>query len=219
MKGSPIRPPVAISLCILFAVAFAIVATAIVRNMIGGFDRAIIDAVQGWEAPRLTSLMQVFTAIGGTKVVMLLIVAVTAFLLLGLRARGQAYFFFFATIGTGVLNQIVKFIFKRARPEFHRLAEAVGYSFPSGHTMMSFSLYALFTYLLWGHIRSTVGRVILVIFSFFMFGMIAVSRIYLGVHYPSDILGGVFASAFWLTLSALLFEQFQMQRKRSLVQQ
>lgn len=219
MKESTIRPPVAISFCILFAVAFAITATAIARGMIRGFDQAIIDAIQGLEAPRLTSFMQLFTAIGDTKVVMLLIVAVTAFLLLGLRNRRQAYFFFFALIGTGVLNQTLKFIFKRARPEFHRLAEAAGYSFPSGHTMMSFSLYALFTYLLWGHIRSTAGRVILVIFAIFMFSMIAVSRIYLGVHYPSDILGGMFASAFWLTLAALLFAQYQKQRKHGLVQQ
>lgn len=218
MKPSIIRPSLAISLCILFATVFAIIVTAIMRDMIGGFDRVIIDAVQGMEAPRLTSTMQVFTALGDTKVVMLLIVAVTVFLLLGLRNRRQAYFFFFAMIGTGVLNQTMKSIIKRARPEFHRLAEAVGYSFPSGHTMMSFSFYALLTFLLWRHIRSAAGRFFLVIFSIFMFGMIAVSRIYLGVHYPSDILGGVFASAFWLTLMALLFEKIQLRRKHSLAQ-
>lgn len=218
MKESTFRPPVAISFCLLFAVVFAIIATAIGRDMIDGFDRAIINAVQGWEAPRLTTSMQVFTALGDTKVIMLFIVAVTAFLLLGVRARSQAYFFFFAMIGTGVLNQTLKFIFKRARPEFHRLAEAAGYSFPSGHTMMSFSLYTLFTYLLWRHLRSTAGRVILVVFAVFMFGMIAVSRIYLGVHYPSDILGGMVASAFWLTLSTMLFVQFKKREKSVLIQ-
>jgi undecaprenyl-diphosphatase len=157
MKESPFHPFVPISLCILFGGAFAFIVTAILGEMINGFDRSIIDAIQGLEAPWLTPIMQAFTFIGSTKVVMLLIIAVTALLLWGLDARSQAYFFFFAMIGTGVLNQSLKFIFKRARPEFHRLAEAGGYSFPSGHTMMGFSLYALFTYLLWRHIRSTAG--------------------------------------------------------------
>lgn len=216
MKESTIRPSLAIRLCILFVVAFAFIATAIGRDLIVGFDRAIIDAVQGLEAQRLTSLMQFFTFLGDTKVVMFLIIAVTAFLLFGLRARRRAYFFFFAMIGTGVLNQSMKFIFRRARPEFHRLAEAAGYSFPSGHTMMSFSLYTLFVFSLWRHIHSVTGRIVLVSFAIFMFGMIAVSRIYLGVHYPSDILGGMFASAFWLTLTILLFDHFQKKRERAL---
>lgn len=217
MKESTIRPSVAISLCILFGVAFAFIVTAILIEMINGFDRSIIDAIQGLEAPWLTTIMQIFTFIGSTKIVMLLIIAVTSLLLWKFRARSQAYFFFFAMIGTGVLNQTLKFIFKRARPEFHRLAEAGGYSFPSGHTMMGFSLYALFTYLLWRHIRSTAGRITLVVFAIFMFGMIAVSRIYLGVHYPSDILGGMLASAFWLTFTTLLFAQYQKRKKRVLV--
>lgn len=185
--------------------------------MINGFDRSIIDAIQSLEAPWLTPIMQIFTLIGSTKVVMLLIISITILLLWKFRARSQGYFFFFAMIGTGVLNQTLKFIFKRARPEFHRLAEAGGYSFPSGHTMMGFSLYALFTYLLWRHIRSTAGRIALVVFAIFMFGMIATSRIYLGVHYPSDILGGVLASAFWLTFTTLLFAQYQKRKKRVLV--
>ncbi len=218
MKESPIRPFVAISLCILFGGAFAFIVTAILNGMITGFDRSIIDAVQGLEAPWLTTIMHTFSFIGSTKVVMLLIIAVTALLLWKFHVRSQAYFFFFAMIGTGILNQTLKFIFKRARPEFHRLAEVGGYSFPSGHTMMGFSLYALFAYLLWCHIKSTAGRVALVLFAIFMFGMIAVSRIYLGVHYPSDILGGMVASAFWLLFTILLFDQFQKRKKRGLVQ-
>lgn len=218
MKESSIRPSVAISLCILFGVAFIFIVTAILSETINSFDRSIIDTIQGLETPWLTPIMLTFTFIGSTKVVMLLIIAVTALLLWGMRARRQAYFFFFAMIGTGVLNQTLKFIFKRVRPEFHRLIEVGGYSFPSGHTMMSFSFYLLLAYILWRRTRSTSGKVALVAFAIVMFSMIAISRIYLGVHYPSDILGGMMASAFWLTLATLLFAQFQKRKKRSLVQ-
>ncbi|WP_432362437.1 phosphatase PAP2 family protein [Sporosarcina sp. UB5] len=219
MKKSRIRLSVAISLSVLFGSAFAFIVIAILSGMIIGFDRSIIDAIQGLEASWLTSIMLAFTFIGSTKVVMVLIIAMTAYLLWGLRARSQAYFFFFAMIGTIVLNQTLKFIFKRDRPEFHRLAEIGGYSFPSGHAMMGFSLYALFAILLWRRIRSTAGRIALVAFAIFMFSMIAISRIYLGVHYPSDILGGMFASAFWLTLTIFLFVQFQKRKKRRLAKQ
>lgn len=219
MKESPIRPSVAISLCILFGGAFAFIVAAVFSKMINRFDRSIIDAIQGLETPWLTPIMLAFTFIGSTKVVMLLTIVVTVLLLWKFGATIQAYYFFFTMIGTIILFQALKIVFKRPRPEFHRIAEVGGYSFPSGHAMMGFSLYALFTYLLWRHIRSTAGRFTLVTFAIFMFGMIATSRIYLGVHYPSDILGGMFASALWITLTTLLFAQLQKRKKkRSLVQ-
>ncbi|MCM3638623.1 phosphatase PAP2 family protein [Sporosarcina luteola] len=218
MKESPIRPSVAIILCIVFGSAFAFLVTAILSDMVGGFDRSVIDAMQGLEASWLTSIMLAFTFIGSTKVVMLLTIALTVLLLWKFGSRSQAYYFFFTMIGTIILFQALKLIFKRPRPEFHRLTEVGGYSFPSGHAMMAFSLYLLFIYLLWRHIQSTAGRIALVAFAIFMFVMISASRIYLGVHFPSDILGGMIASAFWLTLTLLLFVLFQNQKKRSLVE-
>ncbi|MFS0689509.1 phosphatase PAP2 family protein [Sporosarcina sp. 179-K 8C2 HS] len=218
MKESPIRPSVAIILCIVFGGAFAFIVTAILSDMIGGFDRSVIDAIQGLEAPWLTSIMLAFTFIGSTKVVMFLTTAVTVLLIWKFGTRSLAYFFFFTMIGTIILFQALKLVYKRPRPEFHRLAEVGGYSFPSGHAMMAFSLYVLFTYLFWRHIQSTAGRIALVAFAIFMFVMISASRIYLGVHYPSDILGGAIASAFWLTLMAFLFVLSEKRKKRGLVQ-
>lgn len=217
LKETTLRPTIAILLCILFTGIFVFLAVGISRDTLIGFDRPIIQTVQGWEASWLTPIMNAFTHIGSTKVVMALIIVVTALLFWGFRARSSAYFFFFALIGTGVLNQTLKIIFKRARPEFHRLAEATGYSFPSGHTMMAFSLYTMAVILLWRQLRTTTAKIVLLAFAVFMFGMIAISRIYLGVHYPSDIAGGISASAFWIILTVALFDYFQQRKKRSLV--
>ena len=217
LKETTLRPTIAILLCILFTGIFVFLAVGISRDTMIGFDRPIIQTVQGWEASWLTPIMNAFTHIGSTKVVMALIIVVTALLFWGFRARSSAYFFFFALIGTGVLNQTLKIIFKRARPEFHRLAEATGYSFPSGHTMMAFSLYTMAVILLWRQLRTTTAKIVLLAFAVFMFGMIAISRIYLGVHYPSDIAGGISASAFWIILTMALFDYFQQRKKRSLV--
>ncbi|GEN84150.1 phosphatidylglycerophosphatase B [Sporosarcina luteola] len=215
MKETTLRPTIAILLCILFTGIFVFLAVGISRDTMIGFDRPIIQTVQGWEASWLTPIMNAFTLIGSTKAVMFLIIAVTALLYWVFRARSSAYFFFFALIGTGVLNQSLKIIFKRARPEFHRLAEATGYSFPSGHTMMAFSLYTMAVILLWRQLRTTTAKIVLLAFAVFMFGMIAISRIYLGVHYPSDIAGGISASAFWIILTVALFDHFQRRKKRS----
>ncbi|MDN4606637.1 phosphatase PAP2 family protein [Sporosarcina highlanderae] len=217
MKEKSLRPTTAIALCILFIGIFAYIATVISRDTMIGFDRPIIDFVQGWETPYLTPIMKGFSFIGSTKVVMFLIIAVTALLFWVFRARTSAYFFFFATVGTGALNQTLKHIFKRERPEFHRIAEAVGYSFPSGHTMMAFSLYAMAVILLWRQIRTTSGKIALLAFAIFMFGMIALSRIYLGVHYPSDIAGGIVVSAFWVVFTVFIFDNYQQRKKRGLV--
>lgn len=217
MKEKSLRPSTAVALCILFIGIFAFIATIISRDTMIGFDQPIITFVQGWEATWLTPIMKGFSFIGSTKVVMLLIIAVTALLFWGFRARSSAYFFFFATVGTGALNQTLKIIFKRERPEFHRIAEAVGYSFPSGHTMMAFTLYAMAVILLWRQIRIPTGKIALLAFAVFIFGMIALSRIYLGVHYPSDIAGGIAASAFWVFFTVFIFDSYQRRKKRALV--
>ncbi|WP_339252912.1 phosphatase PAP2 family protein [Sporosarcina sp. FSL W8-0480] len=217
MKENSLRPSAAIALCILFIGVFAIIVTGIFLNIMPMFDRPIIDLVQGWEAPWLTPIMNGFSFIGSTKVVMVLIIAVTALLFWSFRARSSAYFFFFATVGTGALNQVLKLVFKRERPEFHRIAEAVGYSFPSGHTMMAFTLFAMAVILLWRQIRIRAGKIALLTFAIFMFGMIALSRIYLGVHYPSDIAGGIAASAFWVVFTVFVFDTYQRRKKQSLV--
>ncbi|MDW0116647.1 phosphatase PAP2 family protein [Sporosarcina thermotolerans] len=217
MKEKSLRPNIAIALCILFIGIFAYIATIISRDTIIGFDQPIIAIVQSREAPWLTPIMNGFSFVGSTKVVMVLIIAVTALLFWGFRAHSSAYFFFFATVGTSALNQTLKFIFKRERPEFHRLADAVGYSFPSGHTMMAFTLYAIAVILLWRKIRVPAGKIALLAFAVFMFGMIALSRIYLGVHYPSDIAGGIVASAFWVVFTVFIFDFYQRRKKQGLV--
>ena len=186
--------------------------------MINSFDRSVIDTIQDAEAAWLTSVMLTFTFIGSTIVVILLAIAITFLLILKFGERSRASFFFITTMGTIYLFHALKFIFKRDRPEIHRLAEVGGYSFPSGHAMMAFSLYVLVTYLLWRHVQSIAGRISLVVIALFMIGMISLSRIYLGVHYPSDIVAGWLASAFLITLVALLFRIINKRKKRRLVQ-
>ena len=115
-------------------------------------------------------------------------------------------------IGTPIINQILKQFFHRARPDLHRLIEIGGYSFPSGHAMNAFAVYGILAFLLWRHIPTRLGRVALIMISSIFILMIGISRIYLGVHYPSDIIGGYFASGFWLAISIWFFQRYKEKR-------
>ena len=99
--------------------------------------------------------------------------------------------------------------FQRARPDLHRLIEIGGYSFPSGHAMSAMAVYGTLAFLLWRHISTRFGRSLLIFFSAMMIFMIGISRVYLGVHYPSDIIGGYFASGFWLGAAIWSFQRYK----------
>lgn len=80
--------------------------------------------------------------------------------------------------------------------------------------MAAFSLYGVIAFLLWRHLRRRHERVLLIMFAVFMTVGIGWSRIYLGVHYPSDVIGGYMASGAWLMLSICLFQIYKSSRKK-----
>ena len=87
--------------------------------------------------------------------------------------------------------------------------DAKGYSFPSGHAMMAMALYAIIVFFFWHHVKTTGNRIVLVLFAAFMIIIIGTSRIYLGVHYPSDIIGGYAASGLWVMIMIMVYTYFR----------
>ncbi|WOV84174.1 phosphatase PAP2 family protein [Sporosarcina jeotgali] len=197
--------------CLVLAAVFGYVASSIGNGSIVQFDTPIINFVQGAEAPWLTNVMKLFTFIGSTKAV-LAISLITLGLLLYFRQKAQTILFLIVISGTAALNLVLKLFFQRARPDLNRLIEISGYSFPSGHTMMATSLYIILAFILWRNAKNS-GRILYVIASFSMIFMICVSRIYLGVHYPSDIAGGISASTFWLLLATSVYTIYMNKKQ------
>ena len=78
--------------------------------------------------------------------------------------------------------------------------------------MNAFAVYGIITFLLWRHIPPRLGRTILILISSGFIIMIGTSRILLGVHYPSDIIGGYFASGFWLSSAIWFFQRYKEKR-------
>lgn len=203
---------IAFIICVISAGLFGFIASSIASGSIEQFDTAIISAVQGMEAPWLTVIFKIFTWIGSAYVV--IPITLIAFLLLYFiyQQRGQAFLFVTVIVGTVLSNELLKLYFKRERPEIYRIIDAGGLSFPSGHTMMAFSLYSIIAYVLWHNMKSLGSRILLIFCVALMIIIIPMSRIYLGVHYPSDIVGGLAASTFLITMMITIYKIFQNKK-------
>ena len=127
---------------------------------------------------------------------------------------------------TTILNQILKYIIQRPRPDGYRLIAESGYSFPSGHSMVSMAFYGLIIYLIWKMVKDKKIKYISCGILGILIPLIGFSRIYLGVHYASDVIGGFAISIAYLLLFTnitrsilqLEKEKINMIDKRKMVQ-
>ena len=99
-----------------------------------------------------------------------------------------------------LLNQLLKFIIQRPRPEGINLVAEQGFSFPSGHSMVAMAFFGLMIWLIWKYKRERTVRIVSCICFALIIILIGVSRIYLGVHYASDVIAGFCVSLAWLAL-------------------
>ena len=114
--------------------------------------------------------------------------------------------YFIAVAGGGLLNLLLKNFFERERPIVNRMIEADGFSFPSGHSMGSMTYYGFLGYLVLRSKRKPLSKLGLGILLCLVILLIGISRIYLGVHYPSDVLAGFVAGSVWLVICISLLE-------------
>ncbi len=170
---------------------------------IRAFDDTVYKFISGFISDDMTRIMKLFTFLGSEWTITFLAVLLP-FLTFVLKKKGyyRSVLLISANIALGALfNQLLKHLFRRPRPDLLRLVEISGYSFPSGHSMNSMIFYGFIAYLLMKNGRhwssymfaGAIGLMIL---------MIGISRIYLGVHYASDVLGGFLIGLGWLVLAA-----------------
>lgn len=111
-------------------------------------------------------------------------------------------------IATVASNQITKFLVARPRPSVLRIVEETGFSFPSGHSMASFAFYGLIIYLVWKNTNNKALKWLVTIFLSLLVLFIGLSRIYLGVHYASDVFAGFIGGLIVLIIVISLWQKY-----------
>ena len=159
-------------------------------------DLAILHGLHAVASPFLDAFFVTITTMGSAAAVITFIVLILVYLYRHHHYR-DAWFVIAAAGGTALLNTIFKLLFHRVRPSlWQQIITEKGYSFPSGHAMISCSLALTIMILCW----PTRWRRLAIIGGSIYFVLVGLSRLYLGVHYPSDVLGGWCVSVAWVYL-------------------
>lgn len=195
-----------------FLFAFVEIAGEMRENELEKFDRMVIGFIQGTVSPYLTKFMLFLTMVGSVAWITASVIVVMAVSFL--KKQWRVGLFIGLSSGFGSLfNILLKELFKRQRPDIKPLIVEQGFSFPSGHSMGSMIFYGGAAFLVWHFSKRASTKAIGCSFLIMAIMLIGISRIYLGVHFPSDIIGGFTAGGAWLTICIILFHYFEKRAK------
>ena len=168
----------------------------IFNNKIAFIDSYIEGIILSIRNDKLTDVMTIITNISSAYA----LIVITVLLLILIKNKKIPILITFNLIFSFLTSQLIKIILKRDRPVNISLVNAMGFSYPSGHSMVSMAYFGFIAYLVYKYIDNTIVKVILIITLFVSIFAIGFSRIYLGVHYFSDVLGGFLLSISYLML-------------------
>lgn len=174
---------------------FITLAIFIKMDRVFSIDSIIYKSIISIRTDMVTNFFKIFTKLGTTRIC--LIIGVTLVLIF----RKRVYLWLpFTTIVIKIINVLTKLLINRPRPDILRLVHEKETSFPSGHAMMSITLYGLLIYFIYSKISKNSVKWILIIGLSSIILLIGVSRIYLGVHYATDIIGGYLLGMIYLVI-------------------
>ena len=181
------------------------------RNAMNLFDDSFIWLIRYFSNPVLDKVMIIISDIGFG--ISYIIIVGAAFLLLGYLKRWWEMGALAICLGGGaVLSFLLKNLFHRARPESFLVVQETGFSFPSGHALATMCFYGMVAFLIMRNIDSWRGRLTVMTLAVIMSVAVGISRIYLGVHYPTDVVAGYAAGSMWLAFCISLLMWWEKAR-------
>jgi undecaprenyl-diphosphatase len=189
----------------LALLAFVRITRELIEGDVGAMDSAILLAVAKMRTPWLTIAAADVTALGSITLVVLFS-AFTLLVLLVLRDRMGALQLLAATVGAGVLTIVTKDMIERIRPEeVQQLIVVSGFSYPSGHSVSTSALYLTIAIIAGRYVQHRGARAAIFLAVSALLIMIGASRVYLGVHYATDVASGISLGAAWALVLAGFF--------------
>lgn len=183
-------------LLIVFGIILMEIVENLFQNEIHIFDNTVYYYVSKAINPIMTIIAKAITTIGSAYVIIpIWIISIIVF-----RKRKEVKYIFVNLGLIFIVNQLLKMIIARPRPEGYRIVEESGYSFPSGHSMVSMAFYGLFAYLIYKNVKNKYLKWTAITALTIMIALIGLSRIYLGVHYASDVIAGFCISICYLMI-------------------
>ncbi|MEP2279013.1 phosphatase PAP2 family protein [Maribacter sp.] len=176
------------------------------------YDTSITDYIISYRAPTLTSYLKFMTYVGD---IYGYLIVLTIFLLLSLLVFKRWKYVVQATLILAlatISNMILKRFIDRARPGIEHLVSVETLSYPSGHAMSAMAFYGFLIFLVTKFNIQKVIKYILIAVLILVILSIGISRIYLGVHFPSDIAGGFIAGFIWVVFCVLVFDLIELFR-------
>lgn len=198
-------------LAIIFIIIFFIIIRSIYMQNISVFDNFFYDKIRVLINDKMTFFVKMITSLGSAVAFILLTVAVMLFF----KNKKYGILTGINLIVIFVFNVLLKFLFLRKRPIDINLIEEGGYSFPSGHAMVSTAFYGFFIYLIF---KSNLSKTLKWFYSILLaitIILICLTRVYLGVHYASDVVGGLVLSISYLVLFTSVVSKYLNKEKSS----
>jgi undecaprenyl-diphosphatase len=195
-------------------VLFAVLASEVLEGETQHFDDAVRMTVYGIASPRATTVLHVITQLGSPLFLLPMTLVASLIFLRRRRIRG-AILLTATMVGVSLLNWILKSVFQRPRPlPFFGLTVPASYSFPSGHSLAAFCFYGALAALVTARLRSTLWSAVVWAGAVVIIVTVGFSRLYLGLHYPSDIIGGYATGFVWVLTVASADRMFRRADQR-----
>jgi len=169
------------------------------------FDENVFKAIHPYIGSGLTTFMSFITFLGKHD----LLIPLNFVMIIFFIYKKQKWFatrIAALSLSSLLLMFTLKIFFQRARPDLPVIGDVRGYSFPSGHALMSVVFYGLFIHMIWHEVKTKWLRIVLIILLSILILLIAFSRVYLRVHYASDVIAGIAVGFIWLVLSLRLIQ-------------
>ena len=183
-------------------VFFGWLADEVFEGATKNFDDSVRNYVHQFAAPPLTAAMK-FISFGGSPLSLTVIGITAVVIFLVLKWKRAAALFLVTMIGEIILNITLKLVFHRVRPEsFFDYPLPSSYSFPSGHALGSFCFFGILAWLVTARLENKLLKITIWMVAILLVFSIGLSRIYLGVHFPSDVIAGYTTGLFWVMVVA-----------------
>lgn len=192
-------------------ILFFLIIRSIYMESIFSFDNFFYDNIRLLISDRMTFFAKIVTSLGSA----LVLISLTVLIMLLFKNKNYGILSGLNLLIIFLFNLLLKVVFARPRPTHINLIEEGGYSFPSGHAMVSTAFYGFFIYLIW---KTNLSKKIKLFYSVFLSVLIisvCITRIYLGVHYASDVFGGALISISYLTLFTSIVSKYLLNKKSS----